>query len=57
MVLFTLLLQAYPIIGWLEQAVASSSILAWLAMLLGFVQTMLPEVLHTDALYIALHHL
>ena len=55
MVLFVLLLQAYPIIAWLEQAVAGSSVLTWLVVLLSFVQAMLPEVLQTDVFYITVH--
>jgi len=44
MVVFTLVIQAYPIIGWLEGAVTDSGILNWLVVLLSFVQSMLPEV-------------
>ena len=55
MVLFALLVQAYPIIGWLEQAVAGSSVLTWLVVQLSFVQAMLPEVLQTDVFYITVH--
>ena len=44
MVVFTLLVQAYPIFGWLEQAVTDSSVLTWLVVHLSFVQAMLPEV-------------
>lgn len=44
MVVFTLALGAYPIIGWLERAVVSSDVLAWLVEHLSFVQSMLPEV-------------
>jgi uncharacterized membrane protein required for colicin V production len=49
MVVFTLVLRAYPIFGWLEQAVTDSGILTWLVVHLSFVQAMLPEVFrHTD---------
>ena len=41
---FTLVLQAYPIFGWLEQAVMGSGVLTWLVVHLSFVQTMLPEL-------------
>ncbi len=41
MVVFVLLIQAYPIIGWLEQAVVSSSVLVWLAAYLSFVTALL----------------
>ena len=52
MVLFALLVQAYPIIRWLERAVAGSSVLAWLVVQLSFVQAMLPKMLQTDVFYI-----
>lgn len=54
MVVFTLLIQVYPIIRWLEQAVADSGILTWLVVQLGFVQAMLPDIFQTDAFYITL---
>ena len=41
---FALLVRAYPVFGWLKQAVMDSSILTWLVVNLSFVQTMLPEV-------------
>ena len=44
MVVFTLVLLAYPIFGWLERAVAGSSVLAALVQALGFVQALLPGV-------------
>jgi len=43
-VVFALLVRAYPIFGWLEQAVMDSSILSWLVVNLSFVQAMLPEI-------------
>ena len=43
-VVFALLVRAYPIFGWLEQAVTDSSVLTWLVVNLSFVQAMLPEV-------------
>lgn len=42
MVVFTLLVQAYPIIGWLEDIVTQSSILIWLVVHLQFVQLLVP---------------
>ena len=54
MVLFTLLIQTYPIISWLEQAVTDSSVLTWLVVHLNFVQTMLPEIFQRDVVYITL---
>jgi uncharacterized membrane protein required for colicin V production len=44
MVVFTLVLLAYPIFNWLEEVVAGSGILTWLVVQLGFVKTMLPEI-------------
>jgi len=44
MVVFTLVLQAYPIFGWLEQAVTDSGILTWLVVHLSFAQALLPEL-------------
>ena len=49
MVVFTLVLGAYPIIGWLERAMANSGVLAWLVEHLSFVQAMLPEVFRDAA--------
>ena len=49
MVVFTLVLRAYPIFGWLEQAVTDSGILTWLVVHLSFVQAMLPEVFRQAA--------
>lgn len=54
MVVFTLLVQAYPIIGWLEQVVTGSSVLTWLVVHLSFVQAMLPEIFQTDVFHITL---
>ena len=53
MVVFTLTLEAYPIIEWLERAVVNSSVLIWLVEHLSFVQTMLPEVFQDAANLIA----
>jgi len=44
MVVFTLLVIAYPVAGWLEQAVTGSGVLTRLVTNLGFVRVMLPEV-------------
>jgi len=52
MVVFTLLLQAYPIIGWLGQAVTDSSVLTWLVVHLSFVQAMLPEIFQDAAIMV-----
>jgi len=41
---FTLVILAYPFWGWLERAVADSSVLNWLTVHLSFVQALLPEL-------------
>lgn len=43
MVVFALVLRAYPIIDWLASAVAGSGVVNWLVSVLGFVQGVLPE--------------
>ena len=49
MVVFTLLIGAHPIIGWLERAVIGSGVLTWLVVHLSFVQAILPEVFQNVA--------
>ena len=49
LVVFALLVRAYPVFGWLEQVVTESNILTWLVVHLGFVQTMLSGVLKSTA--------
>ena len=49
MVVFALLVLAYPIMGWLERAVTESSILTWLITHLSFVQAMLPDIFQDAA--------
>ena len=49
LVVFTLVIGAYPIISWLEKVVINSSILSWLVIQLGFVQVMLPEIFQETA--------
>ena len=44
MVVFALVINAYPIISWLESSVTGSCIIQWLASWLGFVQSWLPSV-------------
>lgn len=44
MVVFALVLNAYPIIDWLERAVSGSDVINWLFSWLGFIQYMLPSV-------------
>jgi len=50
LVVFTLVLLAYPIFDWLERWVAGSSVLASLVEIFGFVQAMLPEVFQSAAM-------
>ena len=50
LVVFTLILLAYPIFDWLERAVAGSAILASLVEIFGFVQSMLPQVFQSAAM-------
>lgn len=50
MVVFTLVLLAYPIFDWLERWVAGSSVLASLVEIFGFVQSMLPQVFQSAAM-------
>jgi len=52
LVVFTLLLQAYPIIGWLERVVTDSSVLTWLVVHLSFIQAMLPEIFQDAAIMV-----
>lgn len=49
LVVFTLVIGAYPIITWLERVVANSDILARMAEQLSFVQSMLPETFQNAA--------
>jgi uncharacterized membrane protein required for colicin V production len=49
MVVFALVLHAYPIIGGLEQAVSSAGIITGLVSLFSCVQAVLPEVLRQTA--------
>jgi len=44
MVVFALVLHAYPIIDGLENAVSGSGVMGWLVSLFSFVQPVLPEV-------------
>jgi uncharacterized membrane protein required for colicin V production len=44
MVVFALVLNAYPIFDWLQSAVSGSCVINWLGSWLGFVQSMLPAV-------------
>ena len=44
MVIFALVLNAYPIFDWLQSAVSGSGVINWLGSWLGFVQSMLPSV-------------
>jgi uncharacterized membrane protein required for colicin V production len=52
MVVFTLVLLAYPIFDWLERAVAGSNVLAWLVENLSFVLALLPEAFRHTAMVV-----
>lgn len=43
-VVFAVVLNAYPIFDWLQSAVSGSGVIDWLGSWLGFVQSMLPSV-------------
>jgi uncharacterized membrane protein required for colicin V production len=49
MVVFALVLHAYPIFDWLERAVSGSDVIIWLVSHLSFVQSVLPEVFRRAA--------
>lgn len=49
LVVFALVLGAYPIFAWLEDVVAGSVVLSWLVVHLGFIQALLPEVFRTGS--------
>jgi len=49
MVVFTLVLLAYPIFDWLARWVAGSGVLASLLNIFNFVHAMLPEAFHNAA--------
>ena len=51
-VVFTLVLLAYPIFDWLARWVAGSGVLASLVNAFGFVQAMLPEVLQNAGMMV-----
>lgn len=44
LVVFSLVIVAYPVWGWLEQAIVNSSVPVWLVSHLGFVQMLMPEI-------------
>jgi len=50
LVVFTLVLLAYPIFDWLERWVVGSAILASLVEIFGFVRSMLPQVFQSAAM-------
>jgi uncharacterized membrane protein required for colicin V production len=52
MVVFALVLHAYPIFDWLERAVSGSAIIAFLVSLFSFVQAVLPEALRQAAVMV-----
>ena len=44
LVLFALIVQAYPVTGWLEEVVNESSIISWLLANFNFVKFLLPQL-------------
>ncbi|MFC1907060.1 CvpA family protein [Chloroflexota bacterium] len=50
MVVFALVVRAYPIIDWLERAVTESSALTWLVNYLSFVEAWLAKMLQSTAI-------
>lgn len=44
MVVFAIVVQAYPVTEWLLHAVTGSSVLSWMVRYLGFVRLLLPDV-------------
>jgi len=52
MVVFALVLNAYPIIDWLERVVGGSDVVSFLVSVFGCVQAVLPEVLRQAAVLV-----
>jgi len=48
-VVFALVLNAYPIIDWLARAMSGSGVIVWLVSQMSFIQAVLPEVLRQAA--------
>jgi uncharacterized membrane protein required for colicin V production len=48
-VVFALVLEAFPVLGWLQRAVSSSGVIAWLVVNLDFIQEWLPEVMRSTS--------
>jgi uncharacterized membrane protein required for colicin V production len=55
MVVFTLVIAAYPVFDWLGRAVVGSGVLIWLVERFSFVAGMLPEVFRSAALAVSTH--
>lgn len=55
MVLFTIVLGAYPILDWLLPLLRDSAVLAWLVAHLGFVAALLPGVFQKAAGFMTYH--
>ncbi|MDO8568980.1 MAG: CvpA family protein [Dehalococcoidales bacterium] len=52
LVILAIVIKTYPIVGWLEEMVVNSALIAWLATLLGFVVQLLPPIFHRAANFI-----
>ena len=48
LVILTLLISAYPVWDWLQQAMANSGAVHWLVSNLGFIQDLLPEAMRSS---------
>ncbi len=53
LVVFALVLEAYPIMDWPEQLVANSAVISWLVAHLGFLAVLLPDVFQKAASSVA----
>ena len=54
-VVLALATRTYPIIDWLAEKVVESGVLTWLIEMLGFIQSMLPEVFNQVAIMVWTH--
>ncbi len=52
-VLFRIVVHAYPVFDWLDYALSGSVVVSWLTTYLGFIAMMLPEVFRHGASYVS----
>ena len=50
LVLFASIVQAYPVIGWLERVITESSIITWLLTNFNFVKFLLPDLFQSPGM-------